>query len=115
MNFLLPWEHYVCSKCLWMNPHATWLVKLKCLEKSAHQADAQVVVVIEQDSMKLTEVRPLPQNYTSFRGKFWMCRDVLKYGKCNQSHSYAHSRAEYDSWNAKKSILQGMSHTNDNL
>lgn len=111
-DFLLPWEHYVCSKCLRMNPHAIWLVKFKCFEKSSHGYEEEVIVVIESDFMKLIEVRPLPKNYDSFRGKFWMCRGILKHGVCDQSHSYAHSQAEYDSWNAKKTILQGISIVN---
>ena len=103
----------MCSKCLWVNPHAIWLVKLKCFEKSSHRYVEEVIVVIEPDSMKLIEVRPLPENYDTFCGKFWMCHDVLKYGVCDQSHSYAHSQVEYDSWNAKKTILQGISIVNN--
>lgn len=106
-DFLLPWEHLVCSKCLRVNPHAIWLVKLRCFEKYSHRKDGEVIVVIEHESMKMTEVRPLPENYASFRGKFWMCRDIVTQGFCTQSHSYPHSQAEYDSWNAKKTILQG--------
>ena len=102
----------MCSKCLRMNPHAIWLVKFKCFEKSSHRYEEEVIVVIESNFMKLIEVRPLPENYDSFRGKFWMCRGILKHGVCDQSHSYAHSQAEYDSWNAKKTILQGISIVN---
>lgn len=117
-DFLLPWEHYVCSKCLQLNPYAIWLVKFKCFQRSLHKRYAEeVIVVIEPGSMKLIEVRPLPENYDRFRGKFWMCRDVVKHGSCDSYHSYAHSEVEYDSWNAKKTILQGSTyvmHINNN-
>ena len=97
----------MCSKCLQLNPHAIWLVKFKCFKRSSHRYVEEVIVVIEPNSMKLIEVRPLPENYDTFRGKFWMCRDVVKHGVCDKSHAYAHSEVEYDSWNAKKTILQG--------
>ena len=107
-DFLLPWEHLVCSKCLRVNAHAIWLVKLKCFDSKSHRNEEEVLVVIDPDRVKMTRVRPLPENYATFRGRFWMCRDVLKRGTCNLPHSYPHSQVECDSWNTKKTILQGI-------
>ena len=108
-DFLLPWEHYVCSKCLRLNPHAIWLVKLRCFDSNSHRHEEEVLVVIDPDCVKMTRIRHLPENYNTFYGRFWICRDVLNQGFCHQSHSYPHSQVECDSWNAKKTILQSKS------
>ena len=107
-TFCLPWEHYVCSKCLEYNCYAIWLVKQVCLEPHRHRNQDQELVAVNHEEMKMVAIREMPQNYANFSGKFWMCREVIRNGICDESHSFAHSQEELDSWNLKKTTTNGI-------
>lgn len=107
-NFLLPWEYRVCPQCLRQNPHAIWLVKYGCFERSLHKdmkGTEPVNVVIVQETMEMVRLRPLP-SHSSFDGQFIVCRFK---DNCRRGYSCKspHSKAEKDAWNAKKYILNG--------
>lgn len=105
-NFLLPWEHRVCPKCLYQNPHAIWLVKYGCFERFLHEDTPPVTVIVVHETMEMIRIRPLPHNWSSFRGYFDMCR--YRSG-CQRRYQckFPHSKAEQRAWNAKKAILKG--------
>ena len=105
-NFLMPWEHSVCSTCLQRNPHSIWLVKCRCLEPQQHRRAKHTTVIIDHDCMEMVTIRPLPHNHEQFQGHFVKC---WHYPNCSDGTTcrFAHSKAERDTWNIKKRILKG--------
>lgn len=65
-------------------------------------------MVVNHERMKMVAIRPLPENYQRFAGKFLMCREFKRNGFCGNPHPFAHSQEELDSWNLKKTIANGM-------
>ena len=105
-NFLMPWEHYVCSACLQQNPHAIWLVKCRCFEPQQHRRKQQALVIIDHDSMEMVRIRPLPECYSQIKGRFVKC---YQHPNCPRGLvcTFAHSKAERDTWNMKQRIKRG--------
>lgn len=106
-DFLLPWEHKVCQKCFYHNPHAIWLVKYGCFQQFLHEDAQKATVVIVHDTMEMIKVRPLPRNWSKFDGDYILCQFKNNCKRRNMC-LFPHSKAEQDTWNAKKTILNGM-------
>ena len=105
-NIILPWQHRVCVQCLKQNPHAVWLVKYKCLERNKTHKGNTALVVIDHERMALTQIRPPPETFHHFRGRFYMCRHG-SYCPSGDGCNFAHSRFELDNWNTLKTIVEG--------
>jgi len=107
-HILMPWEHRVCSECLQNDPHAIWLVKLHacCFNPQRHRSVVHVTVVIDQEQIVMKQIRPLPGNYSTFRGKFAHC---YNFPDCSDGDMccFGHNKLEVDTWNAKKRIISG--------
>ena len=108
-DFLLPWEHEVCKKCFFHNPHAIWLIKFGCFDHFMHNFSDEapmVIVVIVHETMELVRVRPLPDNRPDVYDSFDMCQFG---GRCRNRDRclLPHSVAEKDTWNVKLLILNG--------
>ena len=107
-SVVVPWEHWVCTQCLDDNPYAVWLIKLKCFKpmKYGHNyPQRRTLVSIEPKTMELVKVRPLPQ--LTILGRFTLCR---YYPNCPEGDlcTYAHLSVEQETWNFKKTLLQGF-------
>lgn len=105
-DIILPWQHRVCGQCLKQNPHAVWLVKYQCFGGHKTNKRNNVLVVIDHEQMALTQIRPPPETFYNFRGRFYMCHYV---SNCHRGDGckYAHSQLELDYWNTLKTIVQG--------
>ena len=106
---VVPWEHWVCTRCLQDNPHAVWLIKLKCFQprRRGHcYPEEKTLVSIEPSTMQLVRVRPLPKCAWTIRGKFMFCRN---HPSCHNGDSctYAHTYVEQHTWNFKKTLYKG--------
>ena len=107
---LVPWEHWVCTQCLQDNPYAVWLIKLKCFKprnQYHNYPSTKTLVSIDPQIMELVQLRPLPSCVWNIRGKFAFCQSKANCSN-GSSCTYAHSSAEQDTWNFKKSFLQGI-------
>ena len=107
---LVPWEHWVCTQCLQDKPYAVWLIKLKCFKPGYRDHNypiSKTLVSIDPRTMELVQLRLLPSCVWNIRGKFSYCRYITNCsnGSCC---TYAHSSVEQDTWNFKKSLLQGI-------
>ena len=106
---VVPWEHWVCTRCLKDNKYAVWLIKLKCFKPRHRQhnySNNKTLVSIDSRTMELVHLRPMPSCARTLRGKFGVCRYDPK---CSgDSCKYAHSPVEQDTWNFKKILLEGL-------
>ena len=98
---VVPWEHWVCTRCLQENPYAVWLIKLKCFSpayRDHHFPYEKTLVSIEPSTMMLIKMRPLPRCAWRIRGNFAHCQ---RYPHCHNGDSctFAHSTVEQHTWN----------------
>ena len=102
----MPWEYHVCSGCFRENPYAIWLIKQQCFEPHQHKQHRTSKVVVDETSMAMVRIRPLPANYNQIKGYYILCHHYKQHGyhydlKC----PFAHSDLERNMWNIKKRIL----------
>ena len=103
---VVPWEHWVCSQCLWKNPYAVWLVKLRCFKPQRHHQNKRKLVSIDPSSMKLVEMRHPPVNIEQHYSPVPLCQAQQN---CKRKHlcQLPHSEVEYKTWNFIRTAFRG--------
>ena len=103
---VVPWEHWVCSQCLWENPHAVWLIKLRCFKPHQHRHQYGALVSIEPSAMRLVEMRHPPPNIERNKAPIRLCQ-ARQYCQRKYLCQFPHSEVEYHTWDFIRKVFKG--------
>ena len=104
---VVPWEHWVCSQCLLENPHAVWLIKLRCFKPHQHRRQyGGTLVSIEPSAMRLVQMRHPPANIEQKKAPIRLCQ-ARQYCQRKDSCQFPHSEVEYHTWDFIRNVFEG--------
>ena len=105
---VVPWEHWVCSQCLWENPYAVWLIKLRCFQPKRHHHHQYgwTLVSIEPSAMRLVGMRHPPANIEQINAPIPPCQ-AGRYCQRGDLCPLPHSGVEYHTWEFIRNVFKG--------
>ena len=106
---VVPWEHWVCTRCLEDNQYALWLIKLKCFKPRHRQhyyPGRKTLVSIDPSAMRLVKMRPPPVNIEMSSVPIQLCQS---YPHCQYRDNCPrpHSQVEYETWEFIRTLFKG--------
>ena len=106
---VVPWEHWVCTRCLEDNQYAVWLIKLKCFKPRHRQhyyPGRKTLVSIDPSAMRLVKMRPHPVNIEMSSIPIQLCQS---YPRCQYRDNCPrpHSQVEYETWEFIRTLFKG--------
>ena len=106
---VVPWEHWVCTRCLQDNQYAVWLIKLKCFKPKYPYHNYPVrktLVSIDPSEMRLVKMRPHRNNIEMLSAPIPLCQS---YPQCQHRDNclHPHSQVEYETWEFIRTLFKG--------